>query len=359
METTNNDKGKYLLKLVLVITAVYIGAKYLLFIFLPFLIAYILKLILKPIVDYCENRFKINRKIFSIFLLIVILAVLITVFVLGIGILTKQVRKLVTNSGYYVEKVENITDKCCRTVEKYSGIESRDVKLYIEKGRDELIQKTKESGIAYTVMNKSVNIIIIIINGGIAIFTSVLAAYYMINKHKKDMYNDVSVNEKNNDKNNDNKQALLTDARKIVKKVTKVCVAYLKTELIIMFVTFLICFIAFHIIKNEYSFLFAVIVGILDSLPLIGVGTVLIPYALIKLLMEEYLSALIIVFTFILCYVFREITEPKLMGAGVGISPLATIVSIYTGLKVFGIIGVLLGPVFYIVVIEIMDMIKT
>ena len=47
------------------------------------------------------------------------------------------------------------------------------------------------------------------------------------------------------------------------------------------------------------------------------------------------------------------------MGAGVGISPLATIVSIYTGLKVFGIIGVLLGPVFYIVVVEIMDMIKT
>ena len=359
METTNNDKGKYLLKLILVITAVYIVAKYLLFIFLPFLIAYILKLMLKPIVDYCEKRFRFNRKVLSVVLLIFILGILITVFMLSVGVLTKQVRKLVTNSGYYVDKVENITDKCCRNVEKYSGIESRDVKLYIEKGRDELIQKTKESGIAYTVMNKSVNVIIIIINGGIALFTSILAAYYMINKYKKDMYNEVSINEKNNDKNNENKQALLTDARKIVKKVTKVCVAYLKTELIIMFVTFLICFIAFCIIKNDYAFLFAVIVGLLDSLPLIGVGTVLVPYAIIKLLMGEYLSAIIIVLTYVLCYVFREVTEPKLLGAGVGISPLATIVSIYTGLKVFGIIGVLLGPVFYIVVVEIMDMIKT
>ena len=349
METTNNDKGKYLFKLIIVITAVYICVEYLLFIFLPFLIAYILKLMLKPVVDYCENRFKFNRKVFSVVLLVLILGILITVFVLSVGVLTKQVRKLVTHSGYYVERVENFTDKCCSTVEKYSGIESREVKLYLEKGRDELIQKTKESGIAYTVMNKSVDVIMLIINGGIALFTAILAAYYMINKDNK--YIDK--------KNNEHRKALLSDARKIVKKVTRVCVAYLKTELIIMFVTFFICFISFLIIKNDYAFLFAVIVGVLDSLPLIGVGTVLIPYALIKLLMGEYLKAIIISLTFILCYVFREVTEPKLMGAGVGISPLATIVSIYTGLKVFGIIGVLLGPIVYIVVVEIMDMLKT
>ena len=355
METTNNDKGKYILKLIIVITAVYICVEYLLFIFLPFLIAYILKLMLKPIVDYCENRFRFNRKVLSVVLLIFILGILITAFVLSVGVLTKQVRKLVTNSGYYVERVENFTDKCCSTVEKYSGIESREVKLYIEKGRDELIKKTKESGIAYTVMNKSVDVIMIIINGGIALFTAILAAYYMINKEKNSINKDSNMGKSNDE----HKKALLTDARKIVKKVTRVCVAYLKTELVIMFVTFFICFISFLIIKNDYAFLFAVIVGILDSLPLIGVGTVLIPYALIKLLMGEYLSAIIIGLTFILCYVFREVTEPKLMGEGVGITPLATIVSIYTGLKVFGIIGVLLGPVVYIVVVEIMDLIKT
>lgn len=349
MEITNNDKGKYLLKLIIVIAAVYIAIEYLLFIFLPFLIAYVLKLMLKPIVDYCENRYKFNRKILTVVLLVCILGILISMLVLSVGILTKQIRKFITNSEYYVEKVENITDKCCSTVEKYSGIESTEVKFYIEKGRDELIQNTKESGIAYTVMNKSVDVLMIIINCGIALFTAILAAYYMINKDKKYIV----------EKENVHRKALLTDVGKIVKKVTRVCVSYLKTELIIMFVTFLICFISFLIIKNDYAFLFAVIVGILDSLPLIGVGTVLIPYALIKLLMGAYLSAFIIGLTFILCYVFREVTEPKLMGAGVGISPLATIISIYTGLKVFGIIGVLLGPVAYIVVVEIMDIIKT
>lgn len=327
METTNNDKGKYLLKLIIVITAVYIVIRYLLFIFLPFLIAYILKLMLKPIVDYCENRFRFNRKVFSVVLLVFILGILIAGFVLSVGVLTKQVRKLVTNSGYYVERVENITDKCCSTVEKYSGIKSREVKLYIERGRDELIQKTKESGIAYTIMNKSVDVIMLIINGGIALFTAILAAYYMINKEKKDVNDKNYINEKNNvnSSNNRHKQALLTDARKIVKKVTRVCVAYLKTELIIMFGTFLICFVSFLIIKNDYAFLFAVIVGILDSLPLIGVGTVLIPYALIKLLMGEYLSAIIIGLTFILCYVFREVMEPKLMGAGDIPTPVSTV----------------------------------
>ena len=198
-------------------------------------------------------------------------------------------------------------------------------------------------------MNKSVDVILVIINGAITMFTAVLAAYYMINKDKN----------KKEKKTDPQKQALLSDARAIVKKVTKVCTAYLRTQMIIMLVTFTVCLMAFLIIGNSYAFLLAVIVGLLDSLPLIGVGTMLIPYALINLLLGEYMKAIVVFAAFGICYMFREVMEPRLMGSKVGISPLATIVSIYTGLKIFGIIGVLLGPVVYIIIFEIMEMNKT
>lgn len=359
METTVRDKARYLLKFAVIIAAVYFCVKYLLFIFLPFLIAYVLKLMLRPIVNILVEKFKFNRKVISVILLILISALLLSVVILFVTILTKQVKKFAVNSGYYVEKVDNIMDRCCDIVEKYSGIESREVRVYIDEGAEKLFEDENQSGIAYKVMNKSVDVIKLIVNGAITIFTAILAAYYMLNKTsykeegKKNIEKSIEKNEKIN-RHKEKSDAIFRDARILVRRVTDVCAAYVKTQFIIMAFTFIVCLTGFFLIGNDYAFLISAIVGLLDTLPLIGVGTMLVPMAIIYVIMERYTGALIILLTFAICYMFREVMEPRLMGNKIGISPLATIVSIYAGLKTFGIIGVLLGPVVYILIIEIM-----
>lgn len=345
METTVMDKTKYLLKFAVIIAAVYFCVKYLLFIFLPFLIAYVLKLILKPIVNFCVERLRFNRKVISVILLILVSALLVSFIALFVGIITRQVRKFVTNSGYYEEKVDKLADRCCDIVEKYSGIESKEVRGYIDDGTEKLFESANESGIAYKVMNKSVDVLKVIVNGAITIFTAILAAYYMINKPKN-----------KEEKRGTKSEEILNDARNLVYRVTKVCSAYVRTQLIIMSVTFVVCLVGFFIIGNDYAFLLAAVVGLLDSLPLIGVGTMLIPFSIGYILLGKYLKALVLLVVFGICYMFREVMEPRLMGNKIGISPLAMIVSIYAGLKLFGIIGVLLGPVVYILIGEIMSM---
>lgn len=343
-----SDKTKYLIKLIIVTAAVYFCVKYLLPIILPFLIAYLLKLILRPAVSLLENKFKIKRKVSSIILLLIISGILICLFILFAGTLSAQVKKLIKNSEYYEEKIDRITDRTCCMVEKYSGIESREIKNYLNKGIDRLFDSEQNSHMVVTVMNKSVNTIMIIGECIVIIFTAILAAYYMLVGNG---------GRKPHDKC-EQKQQLLSELRVIVKRVTSVCSAYVKTQLVIMFITFIICFISFLIIKNDYALLAAFVVGVLDSLPLIGVGTILVPWGIIYLILGNYFYAAVIFITFFICYLVRELLEPRLMGTQIGITPLMTIASMYVGYKLFGIVGVVLGPISYIMISAIMEEVK-
>lgn len=345
VEAGISEKSKYLVKLVVVTAAVYFCVEYLLPIFLPFLIAYLLKLILRPMINWLETRWGLKRKIVTVVLLVLITGILISLVVSFAGVLSVQIKKLIQNSEYYEEKVDKVTNQACIVVEKYSGIESQDIKHCLDKGVEQIFEFGQDSEIVYIVMNKSVSTIRILIEWIVLMITTILAAYYMLS----------GANIKKEKKENKQKEMWLNEIRGIARRVTSVCSAYVKTQLIIMSITFVICLISFLIIQNEYAFLIALIVGALDALPLIGVGVILVPWGIICLLMGNYFNAIVILLAFVVCYFAREVLEPRLMGNQIGITPLMTIASMYVGYKVFGIIGVVLGPICYIVISGIME----
>ena len=114
-----------------------------------------------------------------------------------------------------------------------------------------------------------------------------------------------------------------------------------------------ICAVGLAFVGNSYYILLGVIVGILDALPLIGVGVVMIPWSIVYMFMGEYLKAATMFTIFIICYLLREFLEPKLMGQKIGMSPIASLISIYVGYRLFGIIGMVAGPFVYVLVREI------
>lgn len=362
-----SEKTRYLIKLVIVTAAVYFCVKYLLPIILPFIIAYLLKVILRPAVSLLERKFKIKRQWSSILLLLIVSGILICIFILFAGTLSVQLKKLINNSEYYEAKIDIITERTCCMVEKYSGVESEAIKSYLSRSVDKIFDSEQSSEMIYTVMNKSVNTIMVIAECVVIIFTAMLAAYYMLagtgtaesdGKSGKGK-GGIRVEQKRGEREDKGqKEQLLSELRVIVRRVTAVCSAYVRTQLIIMCVTFIICFVSFLIIGNDYAFLIALVVGFLDALPLIGVGTVLVPWGLICLLMGNYFNAVVILITFAVCYLVRELLEPRLMGGRIGITPIMTIASMYVGYKLFGIIGVVLGPVSYIMISAVMEEVK-
>ena len=111
-----------------------------------------------------------------------------------------------------------------------------------------------------------------------------------------------------------------------------------------MFVTMAVCAAGLFLMGNPYYLLLGVAIGILDALPILGTGTVFLPWILAEVFQRDWKSAVCLAVIYGICYFVREIMETKLMGNEVGLSPLETLAAIYVGLLLFGLWGFILGP---------------
>ena len=103
----------------------------------------------------------------------------------------------------------------------------------------------------------------------------------------------------------------------------------------------------------DYPYLWGIVTGLLDVLPFVGTGVVLLPIAVLQLLMGNEWSAVVLVITFIVSALSREILEPKLIGAKMGVIPIAILLSVYVCAKAFGPAGVIWGPLYMLMLYEI------
>ena len=139
-------------------------------------------------------------------------------------------------------------------------------------------------------------------------------------------------------------------------RIASVVGAWLKTQAFILFLTSAVCIFGLAVIGNPYSFLFGCGIGILDALPVLGAGTVLIPWGIALLFQKAWKKAAVIFGIYLVCYFLRQISEAKLMGKQVGLSPLGSLVSMYVGLKLFGLSGLILGPVGILLIWDLVRM---
>lgn len=124
-----------------------------------------------------------------------------------------------------------------------------------------------------------------------------------------------------------------------------VCVKYLKAQLIIESIIFSVLLAGFLILKVNYAFLLAIITALVDAVPILGTGTILIPVALYNFLIKNSSLGWGVVVLYGIALLTRQLCEPKIVGEKLGIHPLATIVSIYLGMKFFGVFGLIFGPI--------------
>ena len=125
---------------------------------------------------------------------------------------------------------------------------------------------------------------------------------------------------------------------------------YLRSYLLLLVITFLEMLLGLFLIRAPYPVIMAMVIALLDLLPVIGVGAVLIPWGIWSLVIGRTPFGIGLLVIFIAHTVFRQIIEPKIVGKNLGIHPLLTLVFIYVGYSVFGIVGLLLVPVFTVLV---------
>lgn len=127
-------------------------------------------------------------------------------------------------------------------------------------------------------------------------------------------------------------------------RVLEVGKRYFKAYALLFLLTFGELLIGFLLLRTSYPVLLAFLVAFLDMLPVIGVGTVLVPWGLFCLLTGEGARAVWLLVLFLVIMVVRQILEPHILGKSLGVHPLLMLMGFYVGVSLFGVGGVILGP---------------
>lgn len=324
--------------------AVYLIFKYCLILVTPFIIGLLLALAVKRPVFWLKRRFRIPV-IFGTILVLLIFVGTGACFIIYVG--SRFVAEMQKFFGhydlYYGIAVGKICDMCCNIDEMFGFVDGRTFEM-VENGVMTTINKVSSEAIP-VLAEKTVNALssMVIWGGGAIIaFTTlfvIIKDYEILEKKVKEGANSKWF-------------------RILFGRLSYFGGAYVKTQLLIMGITAVICTSTMYLIGNGYPVMIGILIGLLDALPFFGTGTVLIPWTLICLVTGNFINGAIIFTAYCLCYVIRELLEPHLMGGHMGIAPLIMLMTMYAGILLFGLFGFILGPVAYILVSEIMKYLR-
>lgn len=138
----------------------------------------------------------------------------------------------------------------------------------------------------------------------------------------------------------------------VKQKLSDACGGYIKAQLILMLIVFCILFTGFLILRVDFALLLALVISIWDAIPFFGTGIILNPWALINLVQGKYFEAAGFFILYLIILLTRQFLEPRILSGQLGLHPLFTLMAIYIGLKSMGIIGMILGPIILIIVIN-------
>lgn len=128
---------------------------------------------------------------------------------------------------------------------------------------------------------------------------------------------------------------------------------WLKAQLKLALTSYLIVSAGLMLLRVPYGFFWAFFIALVDAIPVLGTGTILLPWALISLLQNQTLRAVGLLATYLTAMLCRSVLEPKLVGKQLGMDPLVTLFALYAGYRIWGIFGMLLSPVICVATMEL------
>ena len=305
--------------------------------FWPFLIGILIAAIIERLINFLVVKLKAPRKLIGTIIVILVYIIIAALITLVITSLAKEAIAISSNipSIYEGLKIEynaiykTISEILHRTPSTISNT------LY-EFGLDIL---SKLSTVLTNIVNKVVDFIMFIPNIMIYIIITFLATLFLVTDRRTiaRYLSDTFPNK------------LLNKITNVIKNSLKSLGSYLKAQCIIISITFVELLIAFSILKQPYPLTLAIIVAIVDALPILGTGTILLPWAVYSAITGQIGFGIALLAVYLIITVVRQLVEPRIVGQNIGVHPFITLVAMYVGFKIFGLFGLVVGPVVMVI----------
>ena len=290
----------------------------------------------------------LTRKTSAIITLFIVFAIIIGLLIWGITSLITEASNILENLN---NNMENITSRVSNLVSgfKFDNLKiPEQIKTIIQNGLNDLTREG--TNIAQKVLTNILNAVTHIPKLMIYIGITIVATYFVCT----DKMYILDQMEHHLPRNWVNKFG--NKLRKVISSLGD----YLKAEGILILISFtiiLIGLIIFDIIgmNVNYPFLIALFIGFVDALPILGAGTIMLPWAIISAFNGDIKLAFSLIVLYIVIIVIRQLIEPRIVSNHIGIHPIFTLIAMYTGFKIIGVMGMFLGPIILIILKNIFE----
>lgn len=302
--------------------------KYMFRVIFPFALAILCFFIVKPIIDYMENVFRVKRSAIGVSLLLFIYIIVALFIGCFITYLIFYLLRFCENIPYYYDYI--ITPFVQQFIEwSYQQFPFLMKPDYIIMIQEFLTQYFID------VMSFFSNFITHIPSFLFSFFLFIISTFFLVLEYdemKQSFFSLFSYH-------------LKYSFIKVKKQFLKSIGLYMKCQLSLMFVCFIILCLGYFALKIKHFVLYALTTALLDSLPFIGVGIVLIPLTIVYLLQGLYLKAFYVILLYLIINVTRSILEPHFMNKAMRVPSFILLLSMVIHLYFFGLIGVILSPI--------------
>lgn len=338
------DYPRYAAVMILAVLTVllgYLALRYGVQMLLPFILAWLLSLLLRPASAAISRRLHLPRRIVSVLLLLVTLGLSVFLLRLAVGRLLHEVKGLVTLFGEDGERLSAVT---ARIGEILATVRER---LPLLLGG---IGESLPDGVIEDALSSLLGTVVAAIGGRLSalvtaiveetpavllfLVTFLVAAFYFCLDGEEIPRRIAAALP----------GRIARSISGLDRRVSALLFRYLRIYACMFLLTFSELYLGFLLLRLRYAFLLALLVSAVDVLPVLGVGSVLLPWAGVLVLIGNPKSALQLLILWGVITLVRQIIEPRLIGDSLGLHPLLSLAVLYAGVKLLGVIGVFVAP---------------
>ncbi|MCI6120600.1 sporulation integral membrane protein YtvI [Blautia obeum] len=322
----------------------YLGYKLLGF-FMPFVIGWFIAYIASPVVNWLEKRVKIVKKLGSVIMIVGVLAAVCFIIYFIISTLWKEISFLIQDMPGMYRDLESGLSQIGNSMEGVFGKLPDGVQegwhtmvANFDEMMGELMSRISEPTVsAAGRFAKSIPSVLV------ATIVTFISAYFFIAEREDVIRWSKKVAP----------DALVSRMTMVMDNLKFAVGGYLKAQLKIMVVVYIILVVGFIILNIHFSFLLGLLIALLDFLPFFGTGTALIPWAIYQFFMGNYKLVVGLVILYAVTQLVRQLIQPKLVGDSMGLRPLLTLFLLYTGYKIGGVFGMIFAVPIGMIVINL------
>ncbi|MBO4872408.1 MAG: sporulation integral membrane protein YtvI [Lachnospiraceae bacterium] len=313
--------------------------------FFPFVIGWLIALMASPLARWLEKKLHIRKKVGSVIVVVLVLAVITIGMYFLISRLIREVVDFIPQAPAYLQKLLDLLSK----LEDWLGGIFKGLPENVREAFDSFSQDVRDT-LIFAVRDFSANFATTVGNAALSVPTALfytvitIVCSFLLIWERERLWNGFYSRMPESVRN------FIDMGKQSLKKALS---GYFVAQLKMSWIVAIIVLVGLLLLKIPYALLLSLLIAFIDFLPIFGSGTVLWPWALAEVTQGRYMMALWLMVIYLAVQVARNILSPKFMGQTMGLSGLMTIFSMLVGFRLYGVIGLVFAIPVGMLVVEV------